>query len=375
MERAEIVSKLIHIGRLIRDQMNNYSVRQPFDTWITQFLPKCPTKPSEPEPRQKQDLPPTVQSDIPSDLPGILIVVLDCFIGIPWLLMSALNNLVDSPDNQGLFVLGIIVFLVLLFLGIIIIASHAYKKKNPPPGPYRDYLERCKEIQNYNEEVEKWNGEVFPGIWSNYQAQLNQYNTDYTEWEQSCTRIREEKRPEFDAWIVGLDEELNRINTELSELSSFLHKDYWQNADELADLIEKGRADSVKEAINLFVQERNERQRHYEMMQAQREATEENARRAEEWHKEEVEAAERRHNDLLAAQQRIAEAQEAAAVAQRRSAEAQEDAARYAANAASSSSSSNTSEITGHIYCANCARANTCGSVGHGTEYCFIARE
>ena len=360
MERDEIVNKLKHIGRLARDRSNNLSVRSPYDTWVSNFFPQHPTIPTEPQQRTYQQYPRAVQPKLPSKAPQIVffsIAALFCFsfiICLGFWLISTLtppdillsDGLADTKLWRDMSITEFSFFLLFLILGIVFASRRSNAKNYPPPGPYRDYLECCKGIQKYNKEAERWNRNELPKARANYKAQIKRYNSDCIEWEHTCTSIREEKHPEYDAWIAGLDEELDRINKELSEFSGFLHEEYWPNADELADLIEKGRADSVKEAINLFVQEENEQRRHNALMWAQRESAEENARRAEEWHKEEVEAAERRYNDMLATQQKIADAQEAAAAAQR-----------------------------GSVYCANCASANICGTVGHGTANCFIPRK
>ncbi len=341
MERAEIVAGLRIIPRLLSKLDINNSTRQSFDTWVAQFFPQQPTKPTEPRPCLYKEYPPAVSPKYPSKVTAIILFLVAGLCSFPMLvcvldwIFDLPEDIVVSPDPTGEFLWYLVLCSIIAGLGLAFFVRYKRVKKNPSPGPYRDYLEECEKVRKSNEDAAQWNRNELPKIWANYQTQLNQYKSDCAEWEQSCTRIRKEKRPEYDAWISGLDDELARINSALSLCSNLLHNSYWQNANELADLIEKGRADSVKEAVNLFVQEENERQRHNAIMQAQKEAAEDRALQTEAWRLVEYATAERRHEEMVEAQ--------------------------HAAGSAA--------------LCANCAIANSCAYFGHGAAYCFRARE
>lgn len=168
---------------------------------------------------------------------------------------------------------------------------------------------------------------------------------------------REEKLPavraEYEDAIRSVREELAEAETEIAKRAHLLPPYYHENAVAIALILVCGRADTLKEAINIF--EEDQRAAELADIERQRAADEERHRRAME--QEAQRAAEQAHQDALA-QQRIMRDQMVAEQQARDRAEQAER--RRQSQQASADARARSAAIQ---RCAKCANWNACGNL------------
>lgn len=182
-----------------------------------------------------------------------------------------------------------------------------------------------------------------------------------------------EKFEEYENILLSFSRNLDNATMELSSLSSeienhnYIPEEYHHLVPKLISLLQSGRADSYKEALNMAIDE--ERQDAMEAARQQEEARRLSAleRQAEEEH---------RHNMMMERQQAAHErameraAQEQADIQRRAAAQAQRDAARANAEARrradedrrNAAKQANATRMAGVSKCASCANSRRCPS-------------
>ena len=197
--------------------------------------------------------------------------------------------------------LVILLVAALPLVGIFLIILSKYKNKK-----FRAYLKKKNEkaladynfdkellIAGYNKAVAEYEGAL-----KAYNASLEAFLEKYKEWREIYLKKAEEEKKISTLLVndrkAGIEkireEELNPIEDQLLELSKdFLSSKYWSAAWDLYNLIESGRADDVKEAINVYEEiQYRERQLQLQIEQDEQRQREEMLRRQDE---------ERRHRE------------------------------------------------------------------------------
>ena len=104
-------------------------------------------------------------------------------------------------------------------------------------------------------------------------------------------------KEEYAALMKSIREDLSKVEEYIEVQAPFLPEYYHRHAEDIANIIDRGRADSVKEAINVFEQDEQERRRlgeemrHNQSMEAQARLAEREARKRAEWEQAQQEKA------------------------------------------------------------------------------------
>ncbi len=251
------------------------------------------------------------------------------FIGTILVIVPFIGKILSPVVNVTCYLLGFA-----LFAGCVINAFCSNTDAN------KQNIQLCLALGKPSKEnaEEEWSSKFNAGITNeaieNFYKEFKNYDTEFLSYVDTCKKKAKEivsdygndRKATTRKYLEMRQAKLDEITPILNEISnqSLLHSDYVPYAGSLARLIESGRADTIKEAINT-------------MLDDIRKDKEEEERR-EEAHRQEVEA--RRHNMAM---QRIAEqeardarahneAMERAARDQASAAKAQADAAQRAAN-------------------------------------------
>lgn len=258
----------------------------------------APKKPEEPKIEKFREPGPTKEESEILDHNNSLFV-LGIFTTIILSLFSAIACLLMFLSKESL--LAILLVAALPLVGIFLIILSKYKNKK-----FRAYLKKKKEkaladynfdkellIAGYNKAVTEYEDAL-----KAYNASLEDFLEKYKAWREIyLKKVEEEKK--ISALLVNdrkagiekiREEELNPIEDQLLELSNdVLSYKYWSVAWDIYKLIENGRADDVKEAINVYEEiQYRERQLQLQIEQDEQRQREEMLRRQDE---------ERRHRE------------------------------------------------------------------------------
>lgn len=267
------------------------AIEQMAEEFDSRFCPREPQKPAE----EKQPAPKTALTDAYKKSKGWMPVVA-AFAGI----CSLLSGGVFSGDAMTV-ILNIIIVLV---CAVVIYLS--YKKlQELKAEDEKNTVLAMKEYENRKQEQAREYAQSMQA----YQSRLEAYTPvkadfieKYTAWrEVFLERVKEEVKIEEkleadrQAGVKKIeDEEFTPVLNELTELNDLITAEYLPALDIIIDLLRSGRADSLKEAINLY------EDIVYRERQLQLEREKEEQRKHEEALK--LEAAERHHQEQMAFQ-------------------------------------------------------------------------
>lgn len=133
------------------------------------------------------------------------------------------------------------------FFVILLIPTGIFGKK--AYDAYRKYQKDAKKFEKDTvdrEKAIKYNNEVLPGLIAERDAKLPPLKEEYVQWRKDV--------------LAKLQEAQNAI----SLYEPYLPEHYHKNAEEIAKILENGRADDIKEAINIFEEDERERARREE---------------------------------------------------------------------------------------------------------------
>lgn len=148
---------------------------------------------------------------------------------------------------------------------------------------YNEKLKEYEKKKNYME-IE------YPTLEKEYQKQLEIYNQKYKEVYDIYYSENEKQKT---IWKQQLEE----LTTKMKPIEGIISDKYYNNLDSIIDIIDSGRASSLKEAINVFHSDEYQRERISEARQL-REAQEESNRIAQ-WEAEERIRNERKHQENM----------------------------------------------------------------------------
>ncbi len=331
----EIVATL-HEFREKQDQM--FSAKKP------NISPACLVAPPEPPQKPKTSNP--VKDIFVAALSGLIMM----FSVALWILLAIIN-----PDNGAY---GLAFFSVLTVFGSL---GFWALKGAAKVTMFIDWQTKQKE---WKEKQLKWETEFNRGATKEEKERfLNEsmaYDACFLNLVEACSQKYSDELKRYEVGLASIQEKyldkLDRLNHELSEVSeqlnnvTLIHSDLFGNAGRISTMLKTGRADSLKEAINLALDE-------------ERKDMEEAARRAEARKQEAILEQQARDNRIHnEAMQRAAEeearatrahnaAMERAAQAQAREAARQSEIAQKQARDAQRAASAR---------CANCANSTKC---------------
>lgn len=248
------------------------------------YAPKAPKKPEIKkfeEPKMTKDETETASKNNTLGAIGIFLTVLLGFI-------SAITCFFMYFSNESL--LSILIVAAFPAIGICLIISSKYKKKK-----FQSYLKKKREKAfadyNLNNELlmSEYNKAVieYENALKTYNVNLEAFLEKYKAWREIYLKKEEEERRisallEQDR-MAEVDrireDELKPIEDKLWKFDDILSYKYWGVADDISDLIMSGRADSVKEAINLY-ETQQQIQLQQQQIQLQREEDEKRQREA-----------------------------------------------------------------------------------------------
>lgn len=126
------------------------------------------------------------------------------------------------------------------------------KKENQYNQAYEEYQKNLKKVNKTiaaNKKNEEYNN-TYPELMKQYTDTVKKYELKYDEESTSSK------------------ERLDEINDRLKEYEGLISPKYYQNINEIITIIEDGRADSIKEALNIFISDSKQN----ELIKEQREA-------------------------------------------------------------------------------------------------------
>lgn len=158
------------------------------------------------------------------------------------------------------------------------------KKENQYNQAYEEYKKNLKKANKTiaaNKKNEEYNN-TYPELMKQYTDTVNKYELKYEEESTSSK------------------ERLDEINVKLKEYEGLISPKYYQNINEIITIIEDGRADSIKEALNIFISDSKQN----ELIKEQREANRiaDKKREDEKRHNLAMENEARRQSDIAARQ-------------------------------------------------------------------------
>lgn len=194
---------------------------------------------------------------------------------------------------------------------------------NSKKADYQKKLEKYKDYEKQKLEIEAYNNELLSS---------DNYKNDYKQF------LEEQKE------LYDLYQDPEVINL----MKSFLHKEYWKYCKDIAKIIETGRADSLKEALNILINDLNS--------------------------KKLLEEQQRKNDILLEDLKKQREIQEQAHADQLKFYNAQLEIDKFRINEAvrhnSAMEMSNENKAKAVALCANCPIVNQCTHVGKKTKSC-----
>ena len=156
-------------------------------------------------------------------------VILLLIIGIVSLVIGACF-LIGGDEGVGIFLMISGGFFVPLSVVCYSILKDRYKVAIVS---YYKIIESNKEAENYNSKI--------------YPKELEEYNLKLAECEKRYAEQVEETEPKY-----------KEVCAEIEKLSDVLYPKYYGDIDGIIEYIESGRADSFKEALNGYIQEKND---------------------------------------------------------------------------------------------------------------------
>ena len=198
-------------------------------------------------------------------------------------LISDLSNSFLLPIGNG-----ILIFIVAV---IIIIFNRYYSKYINEKNLLIDAIDKCNKVIELNVKSKEYNDIKYPELEKKYQDDSKEYEKKV-----------EELKIEYREKINNADKEINKLNDELKLLEGTISTRYFSRAKDLAEIIEDGRADSLKEALNimksdddaaeLLAEQKRKNDIMQEEMERQREAEEAHNRQMERYAEQQARAAE-----------------------------------------------------------------------------------
>lgn len=385
---TELVAKLRELYTAWTEKNKLLNSPTTEEVFYSQFYPSKPVLPEippEPTPREHNDnYPKKCNKPYPIRNINTSLSITDIkrnhFIVLAIAIVVFIIGTALSYSGKGIGIFFIIISVPFIPITIVhmIKTENAKQKYDYELYLYNNYLKKKKEIDDYNAEIDKYNATVYKENMEEYQSQVNElmaaYNQEIVEYEKKCEEVRNEHKDEYIAVCQSEQERVYELDEIIQANSDLLHPKYYISLPRLIEYIELGRADSIKDAINLMYIEneaeqrrKDEERRHEEKLEleerlalAKLEVEKDVALREEQLRRDEIAAEDRRHNELLEEQRR----------ANREALEAQREANREALN----SQRENSKNIAAMTLCAQCKHANTCSYVGSGNKYCFTAR-
>lgn len=330
IEKLDVISDLFHKSESIKKKMNEFVPDDSYERKVSlpifpgeyeneeerdTFLNKCdhasenaatqigdlynkiyaPKKPEEPKIKEFKAPSKTNEENDKANKYGCLSVI-----GIIFAIFFGLGFLVNIFEKEYAFTLPII--LALSFVGIILFGISKFKvikinailKKRTEEALNAYNKEKETVIADYNAKLKEYEEAE-----NSHKTKLNLFLEEYKVWRQIyLEKAKEEsiiaEKLEQDR-IVGVEkinkEELTPVLTELTEVNDIVSSNYLPKIDVINNLLKDGRADSFKEAINLYEEIR------YRERQLQLQKDQEEQRRFEEMLRRQDE--ERRHQEEM----------------------------------------------------------------------------
>ena len=236
----------------------NSAIERIRENHIKLYAPKKPEEPTINEFRESKITKEESEKESSNGCLGVVGIVGTIVLSF----ISAITCFLMYCSNEPLS--SILAIAALPIIGIFLIILSKYKKKK-----FRAYLKkkREKEFADYNLNKKLLIAEYHKAL-AEYEDALKVYNASleafleqYNTWREIYLKKAEEEKKiskllvnDREAGIEKIrEEELTPIEDQLYELSNdFLSYKYWSAAWDLYNLIESGRADDIKEAINVY---------------------------------------------------------------------------------------------------------------------------
>lgn len=195
-----------------------------------------------------------------------IVAATDIVLLISGIMLKLLNKVLDFD-----FIWKAGNYAISFFIILLIACGVLAKKALDLHIELKPLIEKYERQKKEAEENKKYNETVLPGLLAEREAKLPALREEYAEWYKKVLSA------------------LENIEKLYAEVAHFLPEYYHKNAGQIATILEHGRADSIKEAINIFEEDcraemlAEENRRHQEKMEKEASAT---ARAAEEARKE-----------------------------------------------------------------------------------------
>ena len=183
----------------------------------------------------KKNLEAAVKPDPPSSSKGIGMI---CIILSP---ITFILGLILTIAFDSVFSIISSCCLTVLFL---LVGINVVKKNNTYDLEFAKY----ERIQKSNETKRKWNEEAYPALLKDY--------------EENCIKCSELHKQKCENKLMRIDE----INNSINELGDCLHSKYYGDINSIIEIVEEGRADSKKEAINVLIDDKLKLKQHMEQI-------------------------------------------------------------------------------------------------------------
>ena len=178
-----------------------------------------------------------------------------------------------------------ILFILLVLINVI------YSKYMNEKNSIIDIIDNCNKIVELNIKNKEFNDNKYPEL-------VKKYNEDIAAYENRVIELKQE----YAKMYADADKEIDRLNNELQLFEDIISKRYFSRAKDLAEIIEDGRADSLKEALNilksdddaaeLLAEQKRKNDIMREDLERQREAEKEHNRQMERYAEQQARAAE-----------------------------------------------------------------------------------
>ncbi len=163
--------------------------------------------------------------------------------------------IIDIPLSiiMGYAMLGayfdIIMFSLYLLMILLPIACGAWLYYDKIKG-YKEDLQKYKETLEKNLNTDKYNSDEYPEL-------LKKYNEEFLRCKES-----------FAQKCVECREKLDTVEKEIANYDGIISPKFYNNINDIVTIIEDGRADSLKEALNIFVSDSRQK----DLVKAQQES-------------------------------------------------------------------------------------------------------
>lgn len=281
LAKLKLINNLYKELKKVKLEMDNVEVP---DNYIRQNKlidkPNCPTKVLNPG----NKIYPNETDFFPNKLYKNLLIIFGLLCLLLILLLFDVHNII--------FIIIDIQLLLSYFICLLIYIYYLIKGK-------KEYISYCEDI-DISYDIKKKKFDKYIDEYVEYQSELNEYNValqKVMEEEQSIKSVLEEEKNKIVENIKVRKYEL--LDKKLkNEAKEFINEKYFEELPLIIQLIEDGRADTIKEAINLLENIRYQ-QICYDLECKRIEIENENKILLEKYQKESVEMSKRQLSDIM----------------------------------------------------------------------------